>query len=271
MNLIRQFRVRVSSKIEIKSILADAAFMSPILLSDCKKIYPKAQVISQLKRNQIVIAGRKPAVSVEKYFASAQSRVVEISLRGNPPIKVEMASARLQVRSLGRKMLVVAIKYEGETEFRYIAASDLTWRSIDVVQQYSWRWLIEVFNQDWKWYEGWGRMALQQREDGTRRGVILSLLLDHALLSHSAQLRLARAAQPLWTVGSLSRQMQLDSLLDAVRCAFEAIDPVQAFKQLADQLQSVVVLRQSDKHLSGKTIAPFEGRCGFAKQYANSA
>ena len=46
---------------------------------------------------------------------------------------------------------------------------------------YTLRWLVEVFFEDWKLYEGWAGMAKQPDEEGSFRGVILSLLLDHAL------------------------------------------------------------------------------------------
>ncbi len=270
LKLMRQFRYKTASIVDVKSILADAAYMSRYFLSECAKIFSDAQAISQIKRNQKVRAGSKPEVSAEEYFESARSQKINLRLRGRPPIVATIASARLYVRSLGRRMLIVALKYEGEVEYRYLAASDLTWRSLDVAQQYSWRWIIEVFNQDWKMYEGWGQVALQQDEDGTRNGVILSLLLDHSLLLHSDQIRLARQAQPLWTVGSLSRRMQLDSLLDTVRCALEGDDPKGAVKRLADQLEDVVVLRPSDKHLCGKNVTPFGPRPSLAKRFANT-
>ncbi len=270
MRLMRQFRYHTASTIKIKAFLADAAYMSRYLLGECAKIFPGAQVISQIKSNQMVRSGNRPALSAEKFFAAARSRQVSVSLRGHPPTTVTMASARLHIKSLGRKMLIVALKYEGEAEYRYLSASDLTWRSIDVIQQYSWRWIIEVFNQDWKVYEGWGQVALQRDYDGARNGVSLSMLLDHCLLIHSEQLRLARQAQPLRTVGSLSRRMQLDSLLDSVRAGLEADDPRKALCALADQLENVVDLRPSDKHLSGRTIEPFEPSPTLALRYRAS-
>ncbi|MDQ3232009.1 MAG: hypothetical protein M3Q07_09335, partial [Pseudobdellovibrionaceae bacterium] len=78
-----------------------------------------------------------------------------VRIRGGEQKNVTIASARLFIRSLGRRMHIVALKYEGEDQYRYLAATDLTWRSLDIVKQYSLRWLIEVFNQDWKAYCGW--------------------------------------------------------------------------------------------------------------------
>ena len=50
----------------------------------------------------------------------------------------------------------------------------------DIIRYYALHWLVEVFIEDWKQHEGWGKMACQQAEDGTRRALLLSLLLDHS-------------------------------------------------------------------------------------------
>jgi hypothetical protein len=44
-----------------------------------------------------------------------------------------------------------------------------------------------VFIQEWKGFEGWNRLAKQQGDKGSMRGVILSLLCDHLLLVHPKQ------------------------------------------------------------------------------------
>jgi len=46
---------------------------------------------------------------------------------------------------------------------------------------------IEVFVKDWKAHEGWGTLTTQPSEEGARRSVILSLLVDHCLFFHPAQ------------------------------------------------------------------------------------
>jgi hypothetical protein len=38
----------------------------------------------------------------------------------------------------------VALKYEGEDTYRYLIASDLTWRTLDIVQGQTLRWLVEI-------------------------------------------------------------------------------------------------------------------------------
>ena len=59
------------------------------------------------------------------------------------------------------KRFVIALKYDGEKEYRYLVATDVGWCTFDVIQTYSLRWLVEVFFEDWKPYEGWGREAKQ--------------------------------------------------------------------------------------------------------------
>jgi len=37
-----------------------------------------------------------------------------------------------------------------------LAATDLSWRGLDIAQAYTLRWLVEVFFKEWKLYEGCG-------------------------------------------------------------------------------------------------------------------
>ncbi len=87
-----------------------------------------------------------------------------------------------------RKRFVIALKYEGESDYRYLVATDMTWRTMDITQAYTLRWLVEVFFEDWKLYEEWGREAKQLDEEGSSRGLILSLLFDHCILLHPEQM-----------------------------------------------------------------------------------
>jgi hypothetical protein len=42
------------------------------------------------------------------------------------------------------KRFIVALKYEGEDSYRSLIASDLTWRTPDIVQAQTLRWLVEI-------------------------------------------------------------------------------------------------------------------------------
>ena len=70
-----------------------------------------------------------------------------IRIRGEEVV-VRVSSARLYVCAHQTKRFIVAIKYAEEETYRYLIASDLSWRMLDIVQGHSLRWLVEVFIQD---------------------------------------------------------------------------------------------------------------------------
>ena len=75
---------------------------------------------------------------------------------------------RVHVNAHGCKRFVIAIKYEEQSAYRYLVASDLSWRGQDVADAYTLRWLVEVFIQDTKANGGWFTMAKQQGMRGQR-------------------------------------------------------------------------------------------------------
>lgn len=72
-----------------------------------------------------------------------------ISIRGEAK-KVVIHGAHLRLKAHGQKRFIIALKYEGETEYRYLVTSILTWRLTGIACAYTLRWLVEVFIQDWK-------------------------------------------------------------------------------------------------------------------------
>ena len=66
-------------------------------------------------------------------------------MRGGKEVNVTISSARLKVSAHGKKRFVIALKYEGENDYRYLVATNMTWRTLDIIQAYSLRWLVEVF------------------------------------------------------------------------------------------------------------------------------
>ena len=142
--LLRRFKW-MASWVTIKAIVADAAYLSPFLRAECARIYPQAQLISQLRNNQLVWAGGRPPKALKDYFRDMPARRVKLLRRGSDEVEVIIASARLHVKShKGRTMLIVAMKYKDEEEYRFLAAIDPTWRSLDVVKAYAFRWLVGV-------------------------------------------------------------------------------------------------------------------------------
>ncbi|WP_230987869.1 hypothetical protein [Bathymodiolus japonicus methanotrophic gill symbiont] len=217
-----------------------------------------SQVISQLRKNQnIEYRGR--IRSVESYFNSINKGIDQIiRVRGGKEIKVTVSSARLKVSSHSKKRFVIALKYDGENDYRYLVATDLTWRTQDIIQAYTLRWLIDVFFEDWKLYEGWGREAKQLDEEGSSRGLILSLLFDHCLLLHPEQIARIESKLPAYTVGSLQRKSQMDVLLEFITSLLEFPDPGDKLKELGELIKDVFQLMPSGKHMIGRDLGRLE-------------
>jgi hypothetical protein len=123
------------------------------------------------------------------------------------------------------KRFIVAIKYEEEETYRYLIASDLSWRTLDIVQGHTLRWLVEVFIQDWKSYEGWSQLTKQPGDEGARHSVILSLLIDHSLFLHPDQQRQLKNNLPAYTVGSLRANVQVECLVEVIDDLVSSGDP----------------------------------------------
>jgi hypothetical protein len=90
---------------------------------------------------------------VADYFAAHPGTPQKIRIRGGAEVVAIVASARLYLCAHNTKRFIIALKYEGEESYRYLVASDLTWRTLDIVQAHTLRWLVEVFIQDWKSHE----------------------------------------------------------------------------------------------------------------------
>ena len=108
-------------------------------------------------------------------------------------------------------------KYAQETDSRDLVAADSSWRTLDIVQAYTLRWLVEVFLEDWQGHEGWGQLTKQPDEEGSSRGLILSLRLDHGLLLHPHQRAGLEHKLPAYTVGSRQQRTQVECLLAFIR------------------------------------------------------
>ena len=142
----------------------------------------------------------------------------------------------------------------------YIIASDLSWRNSDIVETYTLRWLVEVFFQDWKTYEGWGQLTKQPDEDGSSRSLILSLLVDHGLFFHSDQLARFENKLPAFTVGSLATKIKVECImLSAIEGIISSDTSAQRLRDFAISLEkNATILRFSKKHMGGRNLGKFE-------------
>jgi len=162
--------------------------------------------------------------------------------------------ARLSVCAHGTKRFVIALKYEGEERSRYLVASDMSWRTPDIVQAHTLRWLVEVFLQDWKAYEGWGQLTKQPDEEGSRRSLTLSLLCDHGLLLYPDQLARVEDNLPAYTVGSLRNHVKVDSLIQFFKEVLSSEHPQERLELVAQRAHEVFTLNTSSKHMVGRDV-----------------
>jgi hypothetical protein len=95
-------------------------------------------------------------------------------------------------------------------------------------------------------------------EEGSSRGLILSLLLDHCLLLHPEQTARIDNKLPACTVGSLQRKSQMDVLLEFIKKLLEHPSPGEKFKELGELINDTFQLMPSDKHMVGKNLGNLE-------------
>jgi hypothetical protein len=246
LDLLGEFQLN-HPQIRVKAILIDALYGNGPFLKRATECFAKTQIISQLKRTQKVCY-RNRECDLETYFDRSPGIETQLSIRGGPTVTVKFGCARLYVKAHQQKRFVVALKYEGEENYRYLVASDMSWRGIDIASAYTFRWLVEVFFEDWKLHEGWGQQALQRDYEGSSRGLILSLLLDHALLLHPQQLARIEDKLPACTKGRLQRQSQIDALVEFIRELVTADNPHEKLEQLVEVTKNLFPFTPSSAH-----------------------
>ena len=264
--LIKEFREKFP-KLIVMSCSFDAAYSSPETLKEIEKILPEAAVISEFACT-ILVSDKRRTTPIKDYFKSVPTQKITIQIRGGKKQNVEIKHARLFVPAHGRKYNIVALRYEGETDFRYIITSNLCWRAKDIVQVFSYRWLVEVFFFDWKCYESWGQAAMQQKNAGALCGVYMSLLSDQCLLSHPEQIRRIQSGLPACTVGSLREKINIEQHLQNIKGLLESDNPVEKIKLYANKIEQNFFYRDSKKHMSGSDFPDFGPDPNLQKKYA---
>ena len=243
--------------LKIRCILADALYGTPSFVDEASELFDGTQVISQIRYNQNV-RYRNRKRNVRDFFNSYTSVPQSLLIRGQKEVSCEAASARLFLDAHGKKRFIIALKYEGEENFRFLIASDLSWRTQDILQAYTLRWLVEVFIQDWKGHEGWGQLTKQPDEEGSSRSLILSLLLDHCLLLHPDQLAQIENNLPAYTVGSLQEKSKVQGILELIQNCLQQGNPKETMEQLVLAVENIFELRTSDKHMVGRDLGKLE-------------
>ena len=125
-------------------LTADALYGTAPFVDAASALFGGVQVLSQIRSNQNMRIGKR-AQHVADSFATHPGLPQRIRIRGGEEVVAMVSSARLYVCAHKTKRFVVAIKYENEETYRYLIASDLSWRTLDIVQGHTLRWLVEIF------------------------------------------------------------------------------------------------------------------------------
>ncbi len=256
LNMLRDF-VSTFDGFKVQGVLADALYGEGRFMDEASAITGQAQVLSQLRHYQRC-SSRNSQTSLKDYFSRQSGVETELILRGGEKKPIVMLAARLKIKSHGKRRYVIALKYSHEKQCRYLVATDLSWRHQDIASLYSLRWLVEVFIQDWKCHGGWNRLTKQQGEEGSTRGVILSLLCDHLLLLHPEQSVRLKNKQPGLPVGCLTEHLKAQALIETVTDIVNDEQPRSALEAFHTALKSVLPQRASKKHMVGRDLGRME-------------
>src|SRR5216683_5347504 len=248
--------------IRVHCITADALYGTAPFVDAASALFGGVQVLSQIRSNQNIRIGKR-AQHVADYFATHPGTPHRICIRGGEEVVAMVSSARLYVCSHKTKRFVVAMKYEHEETYRYLIASDLTWRTLDIVQGHSLRWLVEVFIEDWKSHEGWSQLTKQPGAEGARHSVILSLLVDHSLFVHPDQQDQLKNNLPAYTVGSLRANVQVECLVDVIDDLVSSDEPQDKLKRFTKALHEVFAFGRSKKHMIQRQLGRLEPTPGL--------
>ena len=244
-------------EVRIHAVMADALYGTATLVDGASTLFNGVQVLAQIRSHQNIRVGTRDQ-HVADYFATHPGTPYRIRIRGGEEVGALVGSARLSVCAHQTKRFLVAIKYAEEKTYRYLIASDLSWRTLDIVQGHTLRWLVEVFIQDWKSYEGWGQLTKQPGDDGARHSVILSLLVDHSLFLHPDQQRQLKNNLPAYTVGSLRANVQVECLVEVIDDLVSSDDPQENLKRFTNALHKVFAFGRSKKHMSQRQLGRLE-------------
>jgi len=242
---------------QIHCITADALYGTATFVDGASALFGGVQVLSQIRSNQNLRVGKREQ-HVADYFATHPGTSHRIRIRGGEEVVAMISSARLYVCSHKTKRFVIAIKYENEETYRYLIASDLSWRTLDIVQGHTLRWFVEVFIEDWKSHEGWSQLTKQPGEEGARHSVILSLLVDHSLFVHPDQQHQLKNNLPAYTVGSLRAHVQVECLVDVIDDLVSSDEPQEKLKRFTTALHEVFAFGRSKKHMIQRQLGRLE-------------
>jgi hypothetical protein len=215
------------------------------------------QVMSQVRRHQNMRA-HKRELHVADYCATHPGTPQHIRMRGGEEVVAIVARARLSRCAHATKRFIMALQYAGEASYRDLIASDLTWRTLEIVQARTWRWLVEVCMQDWQSQAGGSQLTTQPGQEGARHSVLLSLLVDHGLFLHPDQHAQLKNHLPAYPVGSLRANVPVDGLVHMIEEVVSSDDPQSQRHRFTRALDEVFTFGRSTKHLSQHQLGRLE-------------
>ena len=243
--------------LRVHCITADALYGTAPCVDGASVTFGGVQGISQIRSKQKVRVHKREQ-HVADDFATHPGTPHTIRMRGGEEVIAIVGSARLYVCSHKTKRFIVALQYEGEDTYRYLLASDLSWRTLDIVQGQTLRWLVEVFMQDGKSHEGWSQLTKQPGEEGARHSVILSLLVDHSLFIHPDQQAQLTNHLPAYPVGSLRANVQVECLGKVIDDLRSADEPQDKLKRFTKALHEVFAFSRSKKPMIQRQLGRLE-------------
>jgi hypothetical protein len=255
--LLADFKAHFAD-VTIQSIMADCFFGTKSWVQGMLSSYPNTQIISQLKSNQLITHQNKQ-YKISEYFGKRTAIKSQTVVRGGKKVVIYYSSVIARVDAHDSKRLIIAYKYEGETEFRYVFATNMSWMPHHVIATYTFRWLVEVFISDWKRFEAWAVLTKHTGVDGANHSLLLSLLFDHCLLLHPEQQARIHNNLPAATVGSLREKSIQQHLFNSIEYILNAPNPKELFKELVNNMERYYLLRDSTKHASGAKM-PYQAQ-----------
>jgi hypothetical protein len=243
--------------VRMHAVIADALSGTATCVDGASALFRGGQVIAPIRSNQHMRAGQRDQ-HVADDCATHPGTPYSIRIRGGDEVGAMVGSARWYVCAHTTKRFRVAITYAEEETSRSLIASDLSWRTLAIVQGHTRRWLVEVFMQDWKSYEGWSPLTKQPGDEGARHRVILSLLVDQSLFLHLDQQRQLNNNLPASTVGSLRAHVQVECLVDVIDDLVSSDNPQEKLKRFTQALHEVFVFGRSKKHMIQRQLGRLE-------------
>ena len=200
---------------QVPSIRAAALYGTAPFVNGAAVLCGGVPVLSQIRSHQQV-RRKKREQNVSDYGAPPPGTPHPRRIRGRPEGGASVGRARWYGCAHKTPRFVVALQYEGADTSRSLMASDLPWRTRDMVQGQTLRWLVEMFGQDWKAQEGGSQLTKQPGAAGARQSVILRWRVDHALCVHPDQQAQLTHNLPAYTVGSLRATAQVECLVRVI-------------------------------------------------------